>query len=277
MDPPKPPHNPLEAYYNQFDEQHRLSDSWGQIEFTRTQAILTRFLPPPPVCILDVGGAAGRYAYWLVGLGYHVHLVDPVPRHLRQAQAAAATQSDSPLASCSLGDARGLAFAHDSTDAVLLLGPLYHLTHAADRQQALAAVHRTLKPGGLLFAAAISRFASTLDGLDSGYFRDPAFQEIMRQDLATGQHRNPTGHPAYFMDTFFHHPDELQAEVTRAGFQVQALLAVEGLSYMMQDLEHNWRNPDYRAFLLEILAITEAEPTLLGASPHLICVAQKPR
>jgi ubiquinone/menaquinone biosynthesis C-methylase UbiE len=270
------PSDALITYYNRYDEASRLSGPWGQIEFTRTQEIITRYLPPQPACILDVGGASGRYACWLAGLGHQVHLVDPVPRHVRQAQAASAAQPDSPLTSCSLGDARRLAFGERCADVILLLGPLYHLTNSKDRHMALTEASRILKPGGVLFAAAISRFASTLDGLDSGYFQDPAFQTIMRQDLATGQHRNPTGNPAYFMDTFFHHPNELHAEVAATSLHVEALLAVEGICYLIQDLSTHWNNPEYRRFILEILSTTESEPTLLGASPHLLCVAQKP-
>ncbi|MFW9881427.1 MAG: hypothetical protein ACFFG0_50830, partial [Candidatus Thorarchaeota archaeon] len=37
--------------------------------------------------------------------------------------------------------------------------------------------------------------------------------EIVKQDLINGQHRNPTGNPHYFTDAFFHHPDELRAEI----------------------------------------------------------------
>ncbi len=276
MDPSNPTTDPLVTYYNQYDEQTRLSGPWGQVEFVRTQAILNRYLPPPPARILDVGGAAGRYACWLATLDYQVHLVDPVPRHVQQALAAVRAQPNHPLASCTLGDARNLAFAGRSAEAVLLLGPLYHLTDPSDRHRALTEAHHILKPGGVLFAAAISRYASTLDGLDSGYYQDPAFQAIMRQDLATGQHRNPTGNPAYFMDTFFHHPAELRAEVSAAGYQVAALLAVEGMAYLVKDLEHDWAQPEYRRFLLEILARTETESTLLGASPHLMCIAHKP-
>ena len=98
----------------------------------------------------------------------------------------------------------------------------------------------------------------------------------MRQDLQDGQHRNPTGNPAYFSDTFFHHPEELETEVTSAGFESQALVAVEGISYMMKDLAQNWATAHYREFLLELVEKTECEPSLIGASPHIMCVAQKP-
>jgi ubiquinone/menaquinone biosynthesis C-methylase UbiE len=264
------------TYYSEFEEQNRLSNACGQIEFARTQRIIRQYLTPPPAVVLDVGGAAGRYACWLAREGYTVHLVDPVPLHIQQAQAASAAQPKAPIASCNIGDARRLDFAEESADAVLLLGPLYHLIAAQDRHQALTEAHRVLKTGGHLFAAGISRFASTIDGLTSGYFRDPAFQKIMRQDLENGQHRNPTGNPAYFTDTFFHHPDELRAEITEAGFERVDLLAIEGIGTMLQDLDAHWCDETHREFLLDIIAKTAQEPTLIGASPHIMGVAIKP-
>ena len=224
---------------------------------------------------LAVGGAAGRYASWLAKGGYEVHLVDPVPVHVQQAQAASDAQPETPIASCTLGDARELEFEDAGADAILLLGPLYHLVEPQDRARALSEAFRVLKPGGHLFAVGISRFASTIDGLDSGYFLDPVFQEIMRRDLEDGQHRNPTDNSAYFMDTFFHHPDELKAEVAGAGFEIAGLLAVEGISYMMTDFDKNWNIESRREFLLEIIAKLEAEPSLIGASPHIMCVGVK--
>ncbi len=121
----------------------------------------------------------------------------------------------------------------------------------------------------------ISRFASTVDGLESGYFLDPVFQKIMYDDLETGQHRNPIKNPVYFMDTYFHHPDELKSEVSGSGFKIEGVIAVEGISYLMKDLEKNWENENYREFLLDIIRRIEKEPSLIGASPHIMCVGVK--
>ena len=262
-------------YYSHYDEQGRLAEGWGQVEFIRTQSIIRRYLQPPPAVVLDVGGAAGRYACWLAVTGYQVHLIDPVPLHIEQAQAASAQQPEHPLASCRLGDARHLEFESGLADAVLLMGPLYHLAQAADRHQALTEAHRVLKKGGYLFAVGISRFASTIDGLLEGYFQDPAFREIMRGDLQDGHHQNPTQNPLYFTDTFLHHPDELTAEVAAAGFECRALVAIESISYMMKDFAANWADNRYRTFLLEIISQIDQEPSLIGASPHIMCVATK--
>lgn len=266
----------IQDYYGTYDECARLSSIWGQVEYVRTQRLIERYLESPPAVVLDIGGAAGRYACWLARKGYTVHLVDPVPLHVQQAEAASATQPESPIASCRVGDARRVEFSEDSADAVLLMGPLYHLVSAQDRRRALEEAHRVLKAGGYLFAVGISRFASTIDGLQEGYYHDPVFRQIMLRDLKEGQHRNPTENSAYFTDAYFHHPDELVAEVTSAGFDQAGLLAIEGISYMAKDLAYAWAVESRREFLLELIARTECEPSLVGSSPHLMCVAVKP-
>ena len=279
MSPPTEPGLPLppeiDSHYAAGLEADRLAQGSGRLELARTQEVLWRFLPPPPAVVIDVGGGPGRYACWLAGLGYEVHLYDPVPLHVAQAEEASRAQAAHPIASCTIGDARALGRPDDSTDAVLLLGPLYHLTERADRLTALREARRVLRPGGTLVAAAISRFASALDGLRGGYLDDPAFAAIALRDLADGQHRNPTGHPAYFTTAFFHRPDELRQEVTDAGLTSVQLLAVEGPAWLLQDFDAHWDDPGRRERLLDVVRRVEADPSLLGASAHLLAIAGK--
>jgi SAM-dependent methyltransferase len=266
------------AYYDRGEEQGRLGD-WGRLEFLRTRELLARFLPRPPATVLDVGGAAGAYALPLAAEGYEVHLVDPVALHVEQARAASAAQPDAPLASAVVGDARALPVDDDSVDVVLLLGPLYHLTEAADRTRALREARRALRPGGLLAAAAITRFASTFDGVAQGFLLEPGFEEIVERDLADGQHRNPDGHARWFTTAYFHRPDELEREVAAAGFEVTALVAVEGgvgAAAEARALDAWLDDPGRREILLRAIRRVEAEPSLLGASPHLLALATAP-
>ena len=160
-------------YYEHYDEQGRLGRGSGALEFARMRELIGRFLAPPPGVVLDVGGGPGRYACWLAAKGYHVHLVDPVPKLVEQARAASAAQPDWPLASAAVGDARSLPHAPGSADAVLLMGPLYHLQAREQRLAALREAHRVLKPGGILVAKAINRLASLLDGICRGFIDDP--------------------------------------------------------------------------------------------------------
>ena len=77
------------------------------------------------------------------------------------------------------------------------------------------------------------------------------------------------------MDTFFHHPDELQNELAEAGFVVTGLYGVEGPCWLLPDLDSWWDKEEYRLRLLRIARTLETEPSLLGVSAHLIAVAEK--
>ena len=124
-------------------------------------------------------------------------------------------------------------------------------------------------------AAGISRFASTFDGLRSGHLKDSRFAEIVDRDLSSGHHCNPTGEPEYFMDAFFHHPDELRGEVAEAGFVATDIHGVEGPGWLLSDFDEWWSNNEHRERLLRIARTVETEASLLGVSAHLIAVARK--
>lgn len=264
----------IDSYYREGKEAERLSNSWGELERVRTQAILSRHLPAAPAHIFDIGGGAGVYAFPLAEQGYAVHLVDPVELHLEQARARAA-ESGVALASVRRGDARQLDIPANSADAVLMLGPLYHLVEREDRERALREAYRILKPGGMVFAAGISRFASLLDGMSRGFFQDPEFRKIVDADLRSGQHRNPTDNFEYFTTAYFHRPEELWAEVSGAGFAGAEVLAVEGPAWNARFFLEAWHDDALRRELLEFLAVVEREPSLVGASAHLMALGRK--
>jgi len=263
------------AHYDSFDESGRLAADSSRLEFARTCDIFSRNAPPPPARVLDVGGGPGVYACWLARQGYEVRLIDPVPRHVEQAREASAAQPDHPIAGALAGDARDLPFDDGFADVVLLMGPLYHLTEKEERLRALREARRTLRPGGLLLAAGISRYASLLDGTFRGFRDDPDFARIVDRDLTEGQHRNPTGNPSYFTTAFFHHPEELAAETREAGFQEQNVVAVEGPMWLLSTFDEIWSDPARRRSLLADTRRIESEPSMLGVSAHLLAVARK--
>ena len=265
----------IEGYYLRTRESARLAGVEGELERVRTQSILARHLPPAPAVLYDIGGAAGVYAFPLAELGYQVHLIDPVERHLEDARAVEA-ESEVRLASIRGGDARQLDIADANADAVLLLGPLYHLTDRSERMRAVREARRILKPGGILFAAAISRFASLIDGVATGAFSDPQFRDIVARDLETGEHRNPSDNPAYFTTAHFHRPEELSSEVGEI-FQDVRLVAVEGPVWMAAHFRQIWEHADLRAKLLEHLEKVEAEPSILGTSAHILAIGKNLR
>lgn len=270
----RPPDEVVRHYRDEFDEGERITRGLGQLELLRTREIVRRHLPHGRLRILDVGGATGVHAAWLAEDGHRVHVVDPVA-----AQVARVLESPGARAgriTAEVGDARRLASEEASFDAVLVLGPLYHLTERDDRLTALVEARRVVRPGGPVFAAAISRFASLFDGLARGFLFEPGFEDIVRRDLRDGQHRNPTGHPHWFTTAYFHHPDELEDELRASGLHVREVLGIEGLAGWLGQLDGRWPDPAAREAILRSARAVEAEACLRGLSGHLLGVAARP-
>jgi SAM-dependent methyltransferase len=265
----------IAEYYERAPEEARLKQGPFQLEEARTRELIQRHAPPPPGIVVDVGGAAGAYALWLAQAGYAVHLLDPVPRLVAEARRLSAA-AERPLASCRVGDARALDVPAESADVVLLLGPLYHLTDSGDRARALQEAARVLKSGGRVFAAAISRWASALDGLARDLLQDSRFASIVAQDLRDGQHRNPTERLDYFTTAYFHRPEELAAEVRASGLAVDGVYGLEGPGWILPDITERMRDTRGRASLLLVARMLESEPSILGSSAHLLAIARRP-
>ena len=259
---------PIRRYYDAGRERERLGAD--PLERDRTQRLLQRFLPPPPARVADVGGGPGHYAAWLRARGYEVELLDPVALHLEQAGEAGVTRTV-------LGDARELPWQEGSFQAVLLFGPLYHLSERQDRVLALREAARVVAPGGVVLAAAISRYATFVDALVHDRFGDRAFREIVDQDVAEGRHHNPDDIPGWFTSVFFHTGPEFGSEVADAGLILRSLLAVEGPGTVLADGEALEADADAWAALLALIERVEAEPSLLGLSSHIMAVAHHPR
>ena len=129
-------------------------------------------------------------------------LIDPSTRLVQVCESRMQVNpSDAGPRTVEVGDARSLWLGDASCDAVLIFGPFYHLTDRDDRIRAAQESHRILKSGGYLFAATITRVASLIDALSRDLLGDAAFLSIVKTDLETGQHRNPTDDISYFTDS----------------------------------------------------------------------------
>jgi SAM-dependent methyltransferase len=235
----------IRAYYEAGLERDRLGQGYSRIELVRTRELLERHLPPSPARVLDVGGGPGVYASWLAESGYDVHLVDASPLHVRQAAELAVGRF-----TASEGDARRLTEPDGSCDAVLLLGPLYHLLERSERLEALSEARRVLRPGGLLAAAGISRFASLLDGLLRDLL-DEAGWALVERDLADGKHL-PNGDHALFTTAYFY------------GVEGPGWVRAESLD-------------DERVFadVVRVARAVETEPAIVGASAHFLVIGRR--
>jgi SAM-dependent methyltransferase len=262
----------MHQHYEIGEEAARLADlDRGWLEYERTKEIVLRALPPAPAVVADIGGGPGRYALWLAELGYQVVHRDIVPLHVQQLTEAAGCGS---AISSALGDARDLDLADASVDAVLLLGPLYHLD-AGDRLLALREAGRVVRPGGPVFGAAISRWAARLDGLlrQRLYERHSGMEAMVEVVERTGV-LEPL-FPGAFC-AFTHRPAELRAEVLAAGLEVADLVCVEGAAFLLLDLAQRITEETARRVVLDAARAHERVPELMGVGPHLLVTARRP-
>jgi SAM-dependent methyltransferase len=250
----------LRRFYSEaYDEDVRLTRSpHGRLEFARTRELLERYLPAPPARVLDVGGGTGIHARWLAQAGYEVSLVDLMGEHVEMAGAI-------PGVTAAVGDARALDFADGSLDAVLLLGPLYHLVEREERLRALAEAARVARPGAVVAAAAISRYAGLLDfGAHGGL--TAATVPLVQGVLATGRHDPRLG----FTTAYVHRPEELCGELVDAGLADVAVYGVEGPAGPALDAHGIERIDEFLDSAIACARIAERDPDLIAASAHFL-------
>lgn len=195
---------------------------------------------------------------------------DLMPLHVEQLSRAAA---GNPHIDSAVADARDLDLADGSVDAVLLLGPLYHLERRVDRLRALTESRRIVRDGGPVFIAAISRWAPRMDGilrsrLDMTF---PGAEGALPELERTG--RLPPFGPDSFCG-YTHRPGQLRAELVASGCHIIDLVCVEGPAYLLDDLPERLADNDGRRVVLETARALERVPELMGIGPHLLATVR---
>lgn len=251
-------------YSDNYNEIDRLSiNAIGRLELERTKELLLRFLPPAPARVLDVGGGPGVYASWLASLGYDVTLIDPVARHREEASAHGTFAVED-------GDARALSAPDASADAVLMLGPLYHLVDPADRARALAEAGRVARPGGVVAAAFISRHAPIIEVSAKLLVNDDTLYGHLLRLRHSGANDPATG----FTVAYFHRVEEIHADFAAAGLGEPAVYGIEGplLALLTSGLTEG--RPEYFEAAMRAARQVEDEPAMLATNAHLLGVVR---
>ena len=249
----------VRAFYEDRDESTRLSTAEGRVELLRTQQILRGALSPGSQ-ILDVGGAHGVHAEWLEGDGHRVEVIDLVPRHVEAARARGITAQQ--------GDARDLPHPDDRFDAVLILGPLYHLPEPSHRAKALAEAHRVLRPGGLLAVSAMNSLAVMLVYLREGPI-DAAGRAVSAGILANCIRDSTADTPIFA----FHTDPALRRELRAAGFGDIAVVGLEGPAWPLLDPAGPPDDP-FIEQAVAIAALADRDDAFAAVSGHLLALAR---
>jgi ubiquinone/menaquinone biosynthesis C-methylase UbiE len=258
--------------YDVMNEDKRLEGGFGLLEKERTKELISRYLSKEELSIIDVGGATGVYSLWLASLGHQVHLIDIVPKHIELAKQKAISIKNANLFKASVGDARSLEINDNSVDIVISHGPLYHLVNIEDRLKTLSEAKRVLKPGGILLAFTITRYAGINYAIPNGLVFDEVYYSVMKEEVETGVCNNNPQKIKTFTNAFFHLPKDIENEITESGLLYERTIGVIGTSWLVPDLNNSWNDIEKRNRILAIARLLEDEPVL---GPRMLTIARK--
>jgi S-adenosylmethionine-dependent methyltransferase len=269
----------VRAYYASFGEREwaRLENpADGAVEFAITCHTLTTHLPSG-ARVLDIGVGPGRYTVWLAQQGHRVVLADLCPELLsiartkiKQAGVGAMVEDIVEANACDLS-----LWADDSFDAVLNLGPFYHLPDPEERHRAAVEMGRVLRPGGIAFVALMPRYAflrRTLAIPDERHrLAKPDFAARLLED---GVFINDI--PGRFTNGYGVRPEEVASFFEQHGFTMLALLAAESIVADIQRALFELAEDDPVAYeaTFEVIVHTASDPSILGMATHLLYVGR---
>ncbi len=259
------------SYYNLDPEREWERFDRHLFEFPVTLHYLKEHLEPESR-ILDVGAGPGRYAIELARLGHEVTLVDLSEKLLALARQKA-EEAGQTMAGFQLASATDLSnFTSDSFDAVLCMGPMYHLTHESERDQAMAECLRVLRPDGLLVVAFVSVLGRVFD-LIRNYPEKLAADVDGYIEVITGPSIASDKEPR-FTDAYFVQPAEVGDLMSRYPVEQLALLGVEGMTSQSDSVLSEADDHVLKAWIDFAIAIADTPAAIYG-SDHILFVGRK--
>lgn len=239
-------------------------------EFAVTLRAVEEYFPPAPAKVADIGGGPGRYALELARRGYQVTLSDlsgeelSLACHLAENEKIQMTR----VVQCNALDLSPLG--DETYDAILFLGPIYHLHSYTERLRALMQAVDRLRPGGIIFVAFISRYAAFRDCAARYPDDGPNNPDVYEQLWKDGINHAKDG----FTDAYFAFPEEIDPLLRAAGLTPMITLNSEGISAghegMLNELQGEqwnwWVDWNYRF---------SKDPHLRGAADHWLAIAHQ--
>ncbi len=201
----------MKTFYEGHDQvyQKRLQDDtigWDQTEeaYREREAFLSHIFAngnaPRHGKLLEMGCGAGNTPLWYAKkFGFEVSGIDISPTAIDWARKKAATANID--ADFHVGSVLDLSPFADETFDLVVDGHCYHCIIGEDRKTFLAEAKRVLKPGGYLLIDTMC--GPVLPGLVNGY--DESSKIAIVNGIAT---------------RYFGLPDEIEAEITDAGFRI---------------------------------------------------------
>ncbi|MDX9753279.1 MAG: class I SAM-dependent methyltransferase [bacterium] len=246
---------------------------YRRLEFEVVHHFLTHYITKPSH-IVDLGGGPGRYALALAKMGHRVTLIDLSQGNLALARRKIAGAGLHHAIDIVWGDDQALTgFEGGVFDAVLCMGPLYHLHHARERHRCLEQCLRVLKPGGPLFVTAYPRLSFLRDMVRAGqfassYHHNPSeFDAVMRQGYSEA---------FSLAKTYFCHVDELRSWLTACHLEGIEIASTHGfVSFMDEQVNAIAADPEAWNVLIHWVLETCRDPHALAMAEYWLAVGRK--
>lgn len=261
-------------YYDDviFDSEVARLESLFPVEYAITARHLRRWIPENST-VAEVGVGGGLYSELLAQRGCRLHLLDVSEKLLDAAsERLRAGGFDSQIIGVDRASATNLdCLLTETFDAVLMLGPLYHLLALEDRQRAVAEAARVLKAGGVLMAAGINRLDYLRD-----LFREAPQKVLLRRDFIRQFLRDGNLNPEIAPPIGHSHATtvaEFRA-LFADGFEELTLVAVESFASPWQSALNELPKAEAEAWL-DLIEQTGTMPEAFGLADHYLYIGRR--
>ena len=255
----------ISQFYENYDEEGRLLTRYGRVECETTMRYICRYLQEG-ARILEIGAGTGRYSHALARMGYPVDAVELVQHNIDQFKANTAEGENITIcqgSACNLS-----AFADNTYDVTLLLGPMYHLFTEEEKEHALSEAVRVTKKGGVVFVAYCMADASILQ---HGFIKGNV-QSLIERGLL-----DPVTFKAYSTpaDLFeLHRVEDIIALRSRFGVEPLHLIAADGYANHMRAAMEAMDDDTFDIYLRYHFTVCE-RPDMIGLSHHTLDIFRK--
>lgn len=262
----------VKEYYDKFAEGEwkRLTDKYASIEFYSTMYLINKYFPKTGH-ICDIGCGAGRYSIELLKKGYEVTLFELSNKELEIAEEKI-TEFGLKANEYICDTALNLHLLESNKyDAILIMGPLYHILDKKDRVKVLKETRRILKKDGVAIITYLNSWGILKAGLTE--FSNE-FKNI--ENVYNYLNEQSFDHTRSFTDAYFSTPKVALDEVKSADFEIISYAGCESfLSGLINEMISLYsENPIIYENLLKVASTNCELPQYRDATEHLNIVVK---
>lgn len=263
----------IRDYYNENCEREwkRLEDPYARIEFFSTLYLIKKYFPQHGK-VFDIGSGPGRYSIELLKRGYSVSLLDISDKEIDLAKdkvSAFGLKADKYLC-VDVRDLKCVEYA--SYDAILLMGPMYHIHSKEERVSILDTCRNLLKSEGIILISYINAWGIVKAGITE-------FPEVFEEIEKLYDYFDEQKLSQYegFTECYFSTPILALEEVRESGLKVVNYAGAESFlsGFGKQMTTHYFKNRKIYLNLLKVAAEKCEEMQYRDSAEHLIIIAKK--